>query len=175
MATAFGIIMGLLLLIFLFRSKRNDYLQQKYKYKLYALRDELRRLEAEKYKEDHLWAYRYFDKALSTTVKKSYHITFFYLAFLFLVHKYDSKTKKAMDKLNGILKDSPELRSISERFIEATHEYVVDQHLVSSMVLKPFIQTGYWAVVLKNMLAKIYVYPETSESYKLANNKMAVA
>lgn len=141
----------------------------KFKYKLYALRDEVRELAYHNKIECDGWLFDYFDESLSKAISESYYITLFRIVMLDFEHKREPKLKEFKAKLEAEVSNSKEMLGIFQRYKDAIKDYVIDQHYVSiKFILLPIIRltsaTSKAAHYFNRWVKGVVIFPETSAS-----------
>ncbi len=167
-----GTIVLVLVILSFWRHLHQKYATLKFKYKIYSLRDSLRKMTINGEVEPN-WMFDFFDTSLSKAISESYYITLFRLSTLATIHEKDQELMKFSEKLENEISLYPKIKRIQEEYILAVKSYVLDQHYVSiNFILKPLavliLGTATAAYKFNQWLRGILVYPETSASEKFA-------
>ncbi len=163
------IIIGFLAILSLWRKLHQSYKERKFKYRVYGLRDELRRLVIEGKLSADNWIFEYYDKTFSIAICQSYYLTLFRLLMLKRIHFGDAELNEMKNKVDVETSKNPELVKIREKYLRATEKYIVGQHFVSFLTLiLPFITailgTKLITAAGRKFITNILVFPETSDS-----------
>ncbi len=167
-----GTIVLVLIILSFWRYFHQKYATLKFKYKLYSLRDRLRKMAINgEIKSE--WIFEFFDTSLSKAISESYYITLFRLSTLAVIHENDQELVEFSKKLEKDLSIESNIKEIQESYFLAVKTYVLDQHYVSiTFIIKPIVVlvfgTAAAASKFNQWLRGILVYPETSASEKFA-------
>ena len=163
-------ILAILILLAIGRHLYHRYLEIKFKYTLYKLRDRVRFLCVEDKLKSSDWIFNYFDLTISKTINESYSITLFTLISLDFINNSseDKKLQNFSEKFEKATDEVPELIEIKNDFIQAIKNYTVKQHFVTELILTPIVGAIIGTRNLKSKLNKwskdSLVFPETSVS-----------
>lgn len=167
-----GTIVLILITLSFWRHFHQKYATLRFKYKIYSIRDSLRKM-AIKGEIESNWMFDFFDTSLSKAISESYYITLFRLSTLALIHENNQELIKFSKKLDNSISANPKIKEIQEEYFLAVKSYVLDQHYVSiNFVIKPLSVLIFGAATaaskFNQWLKGILVYPETSASEKFA-------
>ncbi len=160
----------LLIIIAYVRHLWQKQLEQKFKYKVYELRDRFRRMAIEGKVDASSDYFDYFDYTLSRAISQSYSLTIFYIVMLYLrnMSQVDSEESLALKKmLHEQLKANPELAALHAEYLYALAQYVIKQHyftirLVLFPLAKGLIGATRGRAAFDKFIESHLTFPETS-------------
>lgn len=159
-------------LILFYRVKRKTLLQHEFKYKLGALKDELRWACINGHIDSDSWAYNYLDHTITIAMKNLRYFNIYSAIGLNLVHSKDNNYKVFTSSLYAELQkpENKNLNKIYEKFGEIVLYYVAKKHIFFRFLVHGYIMYDRSKRQNKPPTAtekKIYGlrdYPETSAS-----------
>jgi len=101
-----------------------------YKYRFYALRDELRENVMNGNVKMSDWVFDYLDSSIAKTIGYLNEISLYKLAIIYLIHRHDPKLERAIKHLEREL-DKPKkavLKNIHKKFTNEVSEYLLRKH-----------------------------------------------
>lgn len=170
----FGPVILIFIVLMVWRGFQQKYATLKFRYKIYALRDHLRKMAIVGEIDEDDWTFSYFDKSFSKAISESYYITIFHLLMLAIAHSKDEQLQILSEELTEALEKNPQLQSLQADYIDAVIDYMKDQHYVSvTFIFKPLISLIFGAAVMgyyaSRLVRGILIYPETSASNKFTS------
>ena len=165
-------IIACLILLVTLRKFHQNYSQLKFKYKLYELRDRVRRLKLEgKFDGKSDWLFDYYDQSFSKSISRSYFVTLYSLIIFSMRHGGDTQLKAFNKALYEEIEDSEDLQLLSKEYVDAVEYYVFDQHYISyKFVMRPILSLLLGAKKMSEIISGVLTYPEVtvSNKYQLA-------
>ena len=162
----------ILLVVFcmaLIKRFHQNYVQLKFKYRVFALRDRLRRmvLMGDIDIDDQL--FDYYDKSFSKAISKSYYLTLFHVSLLAVKYYNQKEIIEFEEYLNEQTGKNEKLRKIHNDYLLSLREYLVSQHYMSIYlfilpVAKLVIGTHLVKKKFNQLLEGILIFPETSHT-----------
>ena len=171
----FAVIILTFFMLSIFRKLFINFNTLKFKYKLYGLRDELRKVSTGSSKDsEEEWLLDYYDNTLSKTIKESYYLTLFHIIMLQLKHN-EKNLDELYDKLNTETKKRPALLRIQQEFNKTITDYIFKQHYISyylfvKPILVSLIGVSGGVKKIEFWISRICVFPETSDSKRFVSN-----
>ncbi len=159
----------IMLILAVWRRFHQKYVNLKFKYDVYALRDELRLMAQNGVIDKDGFLFEYYDDSFSKAIAESYYITIFRIVLLAKKYELDPRYKELRSTLDNETKKIPEIQELKLRYAAAIQTYVTDQHYVSArMIIIPLIKlahgTAWTTKKFSKWLKMVLVFPETSAS-----------
>lgn len=129
MLNIISLIFALLFICCVIRRYRNDYLNLKYRFKFYALRDKLREQVIKEKINKNTWTFEYIDCTLSKIVNDLSNMSIYKIVLLNKIHKRDNRFISFKRHLTVALAKDNEIRLIYEEFGKLILMYFFDRHL----------------------------------------------
>jgi len=165
------VVVAFLLLLFLesVRRERNEILVLQYKYRFFAIRDELRQYAIDNPEVAQNWVFQYLDSTIAKTIKALPRINIWYLLGLWLTHRKDSRIERARRALEReyIKTKNQKHKEIEEKCMNVLADFMLSRHRlllvvsVSAMILPAAITTVI-REIKKRSLELVVESPETS-------------
>lgn len=160
----------ILLLVFcmaLIRKFHHNYVQLKFKYRVFALRDRLRRIALMGDIEIDDQLFDYYDKSFSKAISKSYYLTLFHVSLLAVKYYNQKEIIELEEYLIEQTKKNKKLQEIHNDYLMALREYLISQHYISIyLFILPVAKLAIGTHVVKKrfnqLLESILIFPETS-------------
>jgi len=157
------------------RRQRNEVLAVEYKYRFFALRDELREYAMENPEVARNWVFQYLDSTMAKTIKALPTISIWYILGLWLTHRNDNRIERARKSLEReyLKSKNQKIKEVEEKCIEALSAFMLSRHIllvvvsVSALVL-PAAITAAIREVKKRSLELVVESPETSTLHMFA-------
>jgi hypothetical protein len=151
------------------RRKRQEVLVLEYKYRFFALRDELREYAADDPVLAQNWVFQYLDSTLAKTIKTLPLISIWYVLGLWLTHRNDTRIERARKSLDReyLKVKNQELKKAEEKCIEALSQFMLSRHILlvvisASALVLPAAITVAMREIKKRSLELVVESPETS-------------
>lgn len=155
-----------LFILSLCRQLTQNYNERKFRYKLFAIRDRLRRLEIEGKIDHKNRIFDFYDLSLSKMINESYYITAFYVIMLSIKQKDNVKLNQIKALIDLETDKIPELKVIRQAQTKAVAKYIRNQHFVTFILLKfllaPFKGAYYISKKVKSLSESASFFPQTS-------------
>lgn len=151
MVLFFGISVTLLLLWALTRKLYLSFISRKFRYRIFELRDDLRRLAIDGKVDKDAWVFDYFDKSFSKSIAEYYYITAFRLVGSSMRIKGDEEFEKFSRKLDNELEKNEHVKELVEKYYSIVADYVFNKHSIS---MKYFILPIFAPIVGMNNLVR---------------------
>jgi len=140
----------------------------KFKYRLYELRDELRRDAIQGGIDKDSWLFNYFDNTLSVQISQSYKLTLFRAIYLHFLYSENAEINTFRKKLDEELAQNSKYQDLYDRYAAALISYMFYQHDVSgNFIYYPIrlfhIVNEFITKRFKNWSKNYFIYPETSD------------
>ena len=169
MTTTLAIIIIVLFLLALCRRLHQSYEALKFKYKLYALRDQLRKMAINNKIDSGSWLFDYYDNSFSKAISEAYYLTLFRVVILEFKYNDSKEFENFAKKVEFESRKYPELEQIRKAYFEAVKSYLLNQHYISvNFFIKPvaklLIGASTTARKFNKLLEGILFFPETSDS-----------
>lgn len=156
----------LCVILFVNRKLRRDVIIQKYQFKIYKLRDELR----EKLIDDEInpnnWLFDYLDRSFAKAAKVLKDLTFYKAIYLTSTHKNDDKFLALIKHMEIGFKGDPVLKDIHERYSKLLIYYFIERHFAVFAWAISIIASVFYLKKFKNIIFELgrntTVLPETS-------------
>ncbi len=171
------IALAFLLILFLetVRRERKEAVVLEFKFRLFALRDELREHAIENPEVARKWVFQYLDSTIAKSIKLLPRISVWYLLGLWLTHKNDP----SLDRMRGHLEQEllkPEnqgSKKIEERLIGTLGQFIVARHILMLMmsagaIILPVALARGMSEMKRRSLELIVESPETSTLQRFA-------
>ena len=175
----FGPLIVVLFVLAVWRRLHHRYASLKFKYKLFELRDRLRRMAIEGEIDCDSWIFSYFDTSFSKAIQSYYWITMFRMFVLAVKHEDDPALERFRTRMEAEVGQNKSLKDLQDEYIEAAKIYMIEQHKVSIYLVKPFVYFIFGAAAVAKRVEEnsrgVIVYPETSTSRKYSDVAMAAA
>lgn len=168
MITTFIIFSGLFILM-LINKKYKSYNIRKFRFSLFALRDELRMAAIKGDIDEESWVFDHFDKTLSILISEAKYINILYLIILDLSHSNSTEMIELVKKLDDEISKNKALEAIHTKSKQALNSFLKNQMLITINyfvipIVKPFVSLKRLLDKKNDWLNKLFVFPETSES-----------
>ncbi len=131
MVTFFGVSVSILLLWAITRKMYLALVSRRFRYKIFELRDRLRRLAIEEKVDKDSWVFEYYDKSFSKTITDYYYLTAFRLFGSAVKMKGDKEFEEFSVKLESELEKNHDVKKIVDEYYSAVANYVFNQHNIS--------------------------------------------
>ncbi len=159
----------ILILLVIWRNYGQRKAELAFKYRLYTLRDQLRKEAISGKIDSKDWKFSYYDKSISKAVSNAYSITLFSIVLHWMKYNDNEEFMKFYHRLEGEVKEDPFYSELKKELNEATLEYIMGQHDVSFRVFfKPLLTALFgFKVIQKKFLRSInsvFYLPEISDS-----------
>lgn len=133
-----ALLIGILILFLAWRRMHQRAAQERFEYRIYALRDRLRRLVIDGKLNCNSELFQYYDATFSKIIEESYYLTFFYILLLKIAHYDDETIKEVLAEIEKKCQDYPQMQEIREEYLAAARAYLVEQHMITfKFLLKP--------------------------------------
>lgn len=150
-----------LVILIIIRTLNNRREELIYKYKLFAIRDDLRYLAINGDVDNSTWIYNYIDGSLTKHIKSRRYITLFFILMLNIKHSGDNEIEELKGRIISELEKYPELNEIYNNFQSAHIEYIINQHSISiKFLLVPLSLPFALVSKLNNFINKSIFFPE---------------
>lgn len=153
MVTFYAISLILVLLFIIYKRLNNNYQEEKFRYKMHRLRDNLRKLAIDGHVNSKSQEFDYLDFSISKEIEAGYFLTITYLIMIFLKHKnrsdldsYKIKWEKVVLKINS----NPALKEISDEKTRITLDYLMGQNKLILLVGRNCLHMIYEFSSIKN-------------------------
>ncbi|MBL7790882.1 MAG: hypothetical protein JNK77_01065 [Saprospiraceae bacterium] len=159
------LIFAVSLLALTWRRLHKQNLEDKFELRLFALRDELRRMAIEGKIDSDSPVFLHYDYSFSKMINERYYISLVYLGLL--THRYkDNEEIKEYKKYIEQNADYAVVKDIRSKFDEILNEYLIGQHFVSIQLIKPFLALFSLATYFQKRFHEIrritLYFPQTS-------------
>jgi hypothetical protein len=122
----------------------------KFRFHVFALRDELRMLAIENKISSKSFAFNFFDGLFSRTINDAYYLTLFHLVMVGFRNPNILSDENFNSRYSEALAGNDELNSIVHRFYNASTTYISGQHwLTINMLLRPLFRMAWGSYLLK--------------------------
>ena len=171
--TAIFLICVTLFILSVWRRFHHQLAEKKFKYRMFALRDRLRRMAIEEKIDCNHWYFRYMDRSFSHSIRDAYFLTLFRILWAGSKMKYEKSFVDFMRKLRVAEEEHPEVRQLLVQYQRDLHEYLVDQHYIGyTIFIKPLVSLFIGArkgqrKLTEAMKATLYVPKEDQNSHLL--------
>ena len=148
-----------------FRKRRIEALFLDYKYRLYALRDELRELVLKGEIKNRNWVFLYLDSSIVRTINYIHKLNIYQGLFLFFMHREDNRVIRAREQLLTELQKpcNLELKRIHEKYGKILGCFMFERHrALSNFALITFVISYITKKKWEEFLETITELPETS-------------
>lgn len=151
------------------RRQRIEVLALEYRYRFFALRDELREYAMENPETARNWVFQYLDSTIAKTIGTLSALSLWYVIGLWLTHKEDSRMDRARRALEReyTKTKNQKLKEIEEKCIDTLSEFMVSRHRplfvcsILVMILPGAITAGLQGL-RRRSLELVVESPETS-------------
>lgn len=172
MVTFYAISIAIIFLLAFWRKMHQRYHWLVFKYKVYALRDQLRTLAYQGKIDKESWIFEYYDNTFSKAIGKSYYITGFYVSMLAYKYKDDEEFIQLKRKISIETKSNPVLEELTDSFVLAVKKYIREQHFVSiTCIIAPILILLYGTQKVTQKFtesaANLLIWPDTSDSKRV--------
>jgi len=148
-----GVFAFLFIGIVICRKMHQRYVLASYRYRVFALRDELRGLAIDKKIDSNSFAFEYFDKMFSRTISDAYYVTLFHIVAVGFRSPNILRNKEFEAQYAGALNSSNDVRRIVEKFYGVSAEYVFGQHWVTfNLFIKPVFKMAWGGFALRQRI-----------------------
>ena len=140
MTTVVGIIFLLLLILSFWRRMHQMLVDKEFRYKVFSLRDDLRKLALTGKVKTDSWIFRYLDVSFSRAINESYYLTLIRVMVLRLRYQHDPGYEEFEKKFHLALDENQELKKLLNLYYQALHSYLANQHYIGyHFFMKPAI------------------------------------
>ncbi len=124
---------------FLLRSQRNVRLSIKYRYRIYALRDDLRLKAIEGRISPHSWVFDYLDSSFSKIIGQLGTLSIYKVGILAILHRRDKRLQEFRKKISTELKKNEEFRELYNQYGNLLFEFFVERHKTTKICFTSII------------------------------------
>ncbi len=170
----FGVLMIILSVCIYCRRQHQKVETQRFKYKLFEIRDKLRMYAIDDIINKNSLAFDYYDHSISKSIHRSYDITLPWIlgiAFTFNNDKHEH-IRHLMSKIEEETIESAELQEIRKGITGAMVNFLVNQHFIIFKIVVPILKALVGSRATRNNFNNIInssLYnPETSDSSRYA-------
>lgn len=130
-----AISIAIAIILCIWRKHNHKFQEEKFRFKLYQLRDKLRLHAINGDLNINELSFKYLDSALSRTIANMYYITF---PVMFFIHKHNEDTEfyKHYGPLLNIVNNNPLTKAIYDEFKFELKDYLSKQHVVTSYLIR---------------------------------------
>jgi hypothetical protein len=156
----------LFLLLATLRRFTHLYLERKFRYELYSIRDNLRLLAIENKIDSTTKIFDFYDLSISKLIDRSYYITLFYILYSATKNKKSNSEKVLFNYIVEETEKSPHLIKVQNEISKVVVCHIFDQHRVTlkvlSAILAPFLGAYYFTKKVKKLSESVLYSPQTS-------------
>lgn len=152
---------------FFLRSQKNARISNKYRYRVYALRDKLRQKAIDGKISPHSWVFDYLDSSFSKIIGQLDTLSIYKVGVLAILHKKDKGMQRFRKKISAELRKNEELDSIYQDYGKLLFEFFVERHKTTRVCFASII--GFFRAAskirayLQNLVLASRDLPETAD------------
>tara|TARA_R110002096_G_scaffold417113_1_gene620631 strand:+ start:4360 stop:4833 length:474 start_codon:yes stop_codon:yes gene_type:complete len=143
-------------------------IEQKFKYQLYAYRDELRGAAVNGKIDPDFWLFKYFDETISKRIATSHHLTLFHVLALNYRYRGNKEVEEFTKKLDKAVKSNKFYANFQKEMNSATLMYIAEQHYITYKIFKPpvvfIFGAGSFLRNISGSIKKLWSLPGSSAS-----------
>lgn len=154
------------------RRQRKDALLMEFRFRLFALRDQLREVAMNDPAQGRNWLFQYLDSTIANSIKRLPKLSIWFMIGLLIAHKDDETVKRAKRHLEQAYSKPQNIKhkEIEEKFIEILGDFIMHRHILMLFisvvaVVLPVAVASALRRVKRRSLELIVESPETSTLY----------